>query len=642
MQKIGPLAIAALIFLSALSAVTEKRNDFFMAGWGVDACISCHVPAESAADYIALLKQARLCYVRERNPDLAGTGKRLAVFRDLKKSGYHVVAFYELPGGLPPRQAKDDLPEDLMAVYHSAQKLAGLSGDAVGTWEMVGEPDTPFCRDLPDRVAAFQKAVYLGIKDEAAWTGRASPGVLMGALGRAPGPWLERAAANGLFDYTDAFNFHYYGAAPDLRGMIRANRNFAARFVKGRTLPLWITECGMNAVPEGRPDDAHAREIQRDFTLQTATIAREEGAAVFMPYILVHEGDGYALVENPTSLHPAWEAYADYTRAHSLSSQPAFAPPAHPARTVLQWLPDNRTCTPHKVSGAYWFHGGVKQAIPMTGSILIYNFSGRVLRGRVVVDAPERLSVSAGDGRVEVPPFSAKSRPLALNADRSRYFRGDVRVRFVNEDAPQENSALVFGVATRPRATLLDRVWPIAIRRPVKGDFQWIWAPEPFEISSEAGPWIGTNGVRAEGRDAAAQDSLSNVWGFEVPGMQADPRLPPMAITRVDGLPVVTNGFLRLRAPEDAKLAMHVRVDLVDRYDQRFTVADNLGKNWFLTNEREIYLSFDDFHLYPWGRCTKSPEFHPQDIREIQLRFYPLQGGGRTEVRLDVVSPGES
>ena len=51
------------------------------------------------------------------------------------------------------------------------------------------------------------------------------PVVLMGALALHPGPWWERAVANGLLDYTDAYNFHFYGYAADLTSVIDAHRS---------------------------------------------------------------------------------------------------------------------------------------------------------------------------------------------------------------------------------------------------------------------------------------------------------------------------------------------------------------------------------------------------------------------------------
>ncbi|MGH8047103.1 MAG: hypothetical protein ACREKL_07645 [Chthoniobacterales bacterium] len=651
LEKAAVAAVVGIATVAVFGALREKTSAIDSAtGWGVDACLSTHVPVGEVAAYLELLGEARLRYVRERGPDNGSPREdRPAVFRRLKQNGYRVVAFCEFANALPVQQRGDQLPEDLMAVYWSARKMAARYAGLVDVWEMVGEADTQFCTDLPDRVAAFQKALYLGIRDSVPATQtelEQPPGILMGALGHAPSPWLARAAANGLLDYTDGLNFHFYGLAGDLRGVVEAQRKFADRFAKDRQLPLWITECGMNAVPAGKPDDARARRMQRDFTVETASIAREEGVAVFMPFILAHKGDDYALTASVAQPYPAWTAYARYTRFHALEPGPVLAPPKAPPRLVLQWLPDNRTCIPNKVSGAYWFRGGSEKPVPMSGVIAAYNFSDRPIRGRVVVDAPSAVSMSLRNGaadkrdfEIDVPAFSTVRIPLQMNANRFRYFRGNVAMRFAGEGSRQDDTQVVFGVATRPYGGLLARIHPLVGNAP-RANFQWIWAPGPCEVTSRQGPWIGLNGVRVEPTGGSDTKSLAEPWTFDVAGPSDDPTMPPMAVTAVEGLPEVKNGFLRLRLPRTFPISMGIRVDLVDRLGQRFSISENLGRNWLKPDPRLIYLSYEDFHIYPWGRCTDEPVFEPSAIREIQFRFFPPRAGARVAVLLDVVSPG--
>jgi hypothetical protein len=557
-----------------------------------------------------------------------------------------VVAFFGLEN--PPRSLpqRDELPRDLLAVYWSVRKFAQRGANLVDVWEMVGEPDTAYCKDLPDHVAAFQKAVYLGIRDASPPEKR--PGILMGALGQFPSPWLARAAANGLFDYTDGLNFHYYGQGGDLRGVIRAQRKFAKRFSEHRRLPLWITECGMDAVPAGNPADAHGRELQRKFTIETAAIAREERVAVFMPFVFVQRGAAHALVDAEAKPYPAWTDYARYTQSFELPPGPSLAPPRNPARLVLQWLPDRRTCIPQKVSGAYWFRGGAANGAPISGEIVAYNFSAKTIAGNVIVQAPNAVSMeiqggsasNRGEVSVSVSAFSAMRIPVRLNLDRSVYFRGDVSARFVADDSGRMNSALFFGVATRPRDALLKVVQPLQVKSP-GASFQWIWAPEPCVLTSRHGPWIGVNGVRVE-PSAENGDASSKTWTFNVRGPATNATQPPMAIAAIDGLPRVKDGFLRLRVPEEFSDSMNIRVDLVDKRGQRFCVAENFGMNWLRPEPGLIYLSYEDFHIYQWGRCTDDPFFDPAAVREIQLRFFPSRTGGRIGVQLDVVSPGSA
>ncbi len=109
-----------------------------------------------------------------------------------------------------------------------------------------------------------------------------------------------------------------------------------------------------------------------------------------------------------------------------------------------------------------------------------------------------------------------------------------------------------------------------------------------------------------------------------------------MAVTKVEGLPTVENGFVRLRFPRGFR--GWLRVDLIDEVGQRFTVAQGLGRNPHLENADTIWLGYKDFHIYSFGRITGDPVFRPEAIREIQLRFYGQPGDDPVRVKLDVVS----
>lgn len=83
----------------------------------------------------------------------------------------------------------------------------------------------------------------------------------MGALGMPPGPWLERAAANGLLEYTDAYNFHFYGHGADLAGVIAAHRAAIARLMKpetGRSARRGDGEANLPVAPSGEPGTSRA------------------------------------------------------------------------------------------------------------------------------------------------------------------------------------------------------------------------------------------------------------------------------------------------------------------------------------------------------------------------------------------------
>jgi len=634
------------------------------AGWGIDGCLSCHADPQDVQAYLHMLGSSGVVYLRERQPgDVlsppSANTQPLEIFRREKAAGFRVVAFAELPGRIRPTEEWDQAPEDLMAVYKGARKLGQKTAGLVDVWELQGEPDTFYCKDTPERMMAAQKATYLGIKDGAAeaeaklpvdTNGQIprSPGVIMGGMAIAPGPWAERAARNGFYEYTDALNFHFYGLARDFAGTIEAQRDIARRSEPERHLPTWVTECGLDVIPTGHPQDAHAREMQREFTIETSQTALSEGLAVFMPFVFIHKGDGYAMCEAPGQPYPAWTAYADFTRRHSLPAGSAIVPPVAPSRVVLQWQPDYATCLPQKVSGAYWFwsfeDGGPSDAIE--GSIAAYNFSGTPIRGRLSLPAPvgTKMSVNGATGglekEIEIPAFGKVELPVKFElGDPDHYLRTFVDARF-RQQGSRARSSLWFALETRPDDEILPRQFSLDAMRPRGERFTWIWAPQPCHVTSRGGPWVGVNGVTI--LNAAGKPSWSSLgapWQFQVKGPQTDPRFPPMAITRVDGLPQVAGGFLRVRFSDKPGTITAVRVDLVDKHGQRFAIGENFGRNRIDSDAREVLLAYRDFNIYPFGRCLRRPEFHPEDVREIQLRFYPSPGADKCTVQLDVIAP---
>lgn len=729
-------------------------------GWGVDACLTAHVDSSARAAYLPKLRAAGITILRERGPN--------AAMNELHEAGFRVVSFVGL-GQLKIEQRGNALPEDLLAVYSAAKAMQRLHGRYVDVWEMVNEPDVGYCQDLPDRLAAFQKAVYLGIKSESEGKGEGerrkengerrmenekqaeaigrsgkagiekrqagaghTPLVLMGALALPPGPWLERAARNGLLDYTDAYDFHFYGFKEDLAGVIRAHEMFASKWVdlrdreivgpdlvsgpanSGRSarearpydgnigpdlasewlpvsryhlssLPIWITECGINAVVPGNFLNPARRKLQADFTLATARQAQaSENVAVFMPFILVGKCIPQALTLSPDQPLPAWKAYARFARQHPFPSRVLAMPPRDPNPVVMQWLPDNRTAIPHKVSGSYRFW----QDQPMRGVLRIYNFGGTSIRGTLEADAPQDVGLSSPDlhllrpttaehpelpafrsSMLTIPALGRLELPLTFTPAATGYSRDFWEASFLDERG--RRSPVYFGLETAPDEDDFAMV-PIELGPPSRGHINH---PDldGFAITSESGAWTGINGavVESDGLDRKPghNDSMgsragspdpaisSGAAGFGDPAPQHrteaanvvarplalkasvtklnnDPLSPTMAIARVRGLPL--RGFLRLQLDCPMDAGFRVRVDLVDRQGQRFTVWENLGASYFGPSD-DVWLNLDDFHIYFWGRCSERPDFRPQDIDEIRLRFFFARAHDPRLIRLSFV-----
>ncbi len=650
MKRANRLALAlgtVVAALGVITAISQSQNPpgdtDLQSGWGVDACLTCHVPLEELPAYLESVREGQLTYLRERGPE------HKVGLRKLRAADYEPVVFSTPIGEFSPQHPWDQLPTNLLEVYRGGRELTQQMGGIVRVWEMVGEPDVHFCRDLPGRVVAYQKALYLGMRDGARkWGPDREPIILMGALGMFPGPWLERASRNGLFDYTDGLNFHYYGHARDFRSAVIAQRAFAAKHSGQRTLPIWITECGMNSVPGDDFNEARGREIQRAFTVETATVAREEGVSVFMPFILAHQGDTYALLRGVADPYPAWSAYAELTSRESLPAGPAAARPAAPNRLIVQWLPDNWTCIPHKVSGADWFRGRFDDPRPMKGNWVVTNVSDAPVVGILTLKSEPGVTIRSPDGNdwqpipIRIPAMGARAIPVSLIATPDEFVHARVQAAFQpTQERPgvaRSNAEAIF--ATRPSTRSLPEATPIKVSRPSGDDYDWIWSPETPADRSESGPWIGLNGVTILGKNSPETGTLSTSSCFDVHNDGIDPRLPPMAVTRVNGLPGGATSFLRLRFGPRSDFVGGVRVDLIDDLGQRFTVGENLGKNRYHPARSSIHLAFADFHPYAFARLTTDPVFRPEAVRQIQLRFYGRPEGTKFCVKLEIASPG--
>ena len=705
--------------------------------WGVDACLTSHVNPAARAAYLPQLREAGIMIVRERAPNPA--------MAELHEAGFKVVSFLGMKP-LPDPQPGDALPDDLLAVFSAAKVMQQTHGRYVDTWEMINEPDVGYCRDLPDRVAAFQKAVYLGIKSESeresegesdgegesereggrvrsrrieteegtiadgkfANKGKLQskfekPLVLMGALALPPGPWLDRAARNGLLDYTDAYDFHFYGFAEDLAGVIRAHEAFASKWVDLRTrtivgpdlvsapidsersarkvrpydmngrqnitsedfpiskfhlssFPIWITECGINTVVRDDFLNPARRQLQADFTLATARQAQaSESVAVFMPFVLVEQGDPYALTLAPDRPLPAWTAYADHTRRHPFPSRTLAMPPRSPNPVVVQWLPDNRTAIPHKVSGCYRFW----QDQPMHGALRIYNFSSEPVHGTMEAGALRDVALGAPDlhaqapatdntpglpafcsSTLTIPALGRIDLPITFTPITTRYFRDFLEASFIDEYG--RRSPVYFGLETIPDEDDFVTV-PLKLGEPAHG---LISHPDldGTAVTSQNGAWTGINGLVINpggfGNRPHNQDSESKIAddalliNVSLKRLNNDPLWPPVAIARVKGLP--QQGFLRMQLDRPMDSDFGVRVDLIDAQGQRFTVWENLGASYFGPRD-DVWMNLEDFHIYFWGRCSEHPIFRPQDIDEIRLRFYFTRANESRSIRLSFV-----
>jgi hypothetical protein len=666
------------------------------------------VDPASLPEWIALLRQSNVRWLRERNVwggDRFDPGIRERL-ETLRAAGFNIVAFAGTPSNVTAQLEGNQLPEDLLAVYASGFRQGREYAGLVSAWELTGEPDVGYCRDLPDRLAAYNKAMYLGLKSGAAAfqsslsdkvkvesrAGKSelnhklsvstrderSPIVLMGALALPPGPWLERAADNGLFDYTDAHNFHYYGSADKLTAVIRAQRDAmnelsaegleltASRSywlgrkrgigltakssqLMARQLPLWLTECGLDAIVPGDFLNAERRELQAEFMQATArqSLAARD-LAVFMPFILIHKEDPFSMtLPSPPTPLPAWNAYAKYTRETEWPQRVLSVPAGERANpVVVQWMPAAGTET-HKVAGTYrlW------TCDVMAGEFRIYNFGDRAVEGQLKLAAGlERLGT--GVPQLTVPSGGCVTVPVIYKPNHDiGYFREWLRVEFCEKSG--RVSPVAFGVERRPE--VLDFTGEPVALYPLRGDSRLPSSLTKFE-GKPWGSWRVFNGLEAGvaeriedrrpvdrkpdsrtseegGRTAGQSEYRAAGVRFSVATPVNDPLAPAYALAALRGVPEGVS-FLRLRLDRPMVRNAAVRVDLVDVDGERFTIWENLG-NAYGESSNEVWLALADFHPYFWSKAVAgNRRLRTDKVREIGLRFY-LSDGGSMDVEME-------
>lgn len=624
--------------------------------WGVDACLTRHVPDSAIPAFTGILQDSGVRFLRERDVGVRnddGSYKRDVrdKYRELQAAGYQITAFATLPVSTKREQPANALVEDLREVYRQGTILGRDFAGLVDAWEILGEPDIGYCTDLPDRVAAYQKALYLGIKAAGAKEPSGSPMVLMGALGMTPGPWLEQAARNGLLDYTDAYNFHFYGIASDLKGTIAAHRHAMREMAGPRSLPLWITECGLNAVRKDDFLDPARRQLQADFTVSTARQAlAAKDVAVFMPFILVNPTDPHALTLPTAQPLPAWDAYAKFTREHAWPKRPLASPPRHPNPVIVQWLPDNRTTLPNKTGGTYRFW----REQPMRGEFRIYNFGSQTVHGNLQISPeasprtkggvlppgganPIRITLNgqaaAATPSLAIPPLGMQSVQVEFATDGRGYFRKWIEARFIarEDDSKSTKSPLpvptaFFGLE-HPATTGELAEEPLPLRKLPRGKIRFPKIKD-YTPGVQAGVWTTMNGLQATG----GPDGGLEAW-LDQPDL--DPLAPTMAVAAIHGVPA--RGFIRLQFDRPMNAERTVLVTLVDDRGQRYSIWENFGIDYY-GSRSDVRLNLEDFHLDLFGRASADYRFRPERIREVQLRFYLRRTGEKLGVKLSVLS----
>jgi hypothetical protein len=151
--------------------------------------------------HMALCAGVRL--LRGRNGPLSA----LKFMRTKEVDSYHILwrAFSKCLRNAGPEDTSTGSLH-LREVYDGAKRHVQKYGDLVRYWEVWNEPDVFFFSGRAEEFAAMQKAGYLG----AYAAGDPRVRVLLASWSAIPDPWHEDLCRNGVDEYFDIFNMHYY------------------------------------------------------------------------------------------------------------------------------------------------------------------------------------------------------------------------------------------------------------------------------------------------------------------------------------------------------------------------------------------------------------------------------------------------
>lgn len=145
----------------------------------------------------------------------------------------------EIMHSWPPWIAKDHAgpPKDLNGVYQFFKRAATDLGEYIPFWEPWNEADIFFFQGRPEEYAGVQKAAYLGVL-------AANPNLKVTSCSTSGGSvkWFQDTLDNGIKDYFDILNTHYYGPVDGLIKRLERDRNINDGY--GVTQPYWLTEMG--------------------------------------------------------------------------------------------------------------------------------------------------------------------------------------------------------------------------------------------------------------------------------------------------------------------------------------------------------------------------------------------------------------
>ena len=196
-------------------------------------------------------------------------------------------------------------PEDMGSFF---AKMVEHFKDRVKYWEIWNEPDIDvFYLGKPKEYAACLKESYRQIK-------KADPEakVLICSFAMAPGEFAEKIFEEGILDFFDIYNVHYYGNPRGLVHRLNSHKKLMKKY--GVDKPIWVTEMGANH-PKERLDPKTLRG-EAEYLVKAYVYGLSNGVERFFYFILsdyTERERNFGTVNRDFTPRPAYIALCNLT-----------------------------------------------------------------------------------------------------------------------------------------------------------------------------------------------------------------------------------------------------------------------------------------------------------------------------------------
>ena len=222
-----------------------------------------------------------------REPGQYDWGKYLRAAKAQHDAGIQILEMiHSWPQWLANEETDAGPPKNLTGVYKLFNKAATDMGEYMPYWEPWNEVDIFFFKGRPEEFAGVQKAAYLGVL-------AANPRLKVTSGSTASGnvPWFRRALDNGIRDYFDIFNTHYYGKVDGVVGRLERDRRVNEQYCL--TQPWSVSEMGMTCFWDDTGTFRASECAQADFLVKSFVYVLSQGVERFYHFYMAEFLESY-------------------------------------------------------------------------------------------------------------------------------------------------------------------------------------------------------------------------------------------------------------------------------------------------------------------------------------------------------------